>query len=186
MNELSEFPFEYVGGGYFRRKGVPKGEVADMLHGQQVVEAVQAFSAERIAKLKKEVEYLDYANTHHKREFLRLLDEVQRLNEEKRKLEWTPVFAPLSDEPFHFARSGEADSPITWPGCPGCRDPNFSCPVHITKCQPHPAEQAKRDRIARESAEKRVPEAEHPGWGWWLCEVCGTWHSSLAPVAPAD
>lgn len=38
---LSEvFPFEYQGGGYFRRKGVPKGEVADTLHGQQAIEYI--------------------------------------------------------------------------------------------------------------------------------------------------
>jgi hypothetical protein len=33
-----EFPYEYVGGGYFRRKGVPKGEPAETLHGAQAVE----------------------------------------------------------------------------------------------------------------------------------------------------
>ena len=35
LDEL--FPFEYSGGGYFRRKGVPKGDVADILHGMQAV-----------------------------------------------------------------------------------------------------------------------------------------------------
>ena len=32
------FPFEYQGGGYFRRKGIPQGKPAEMLHG---IEAVQ-------------------------------------------------------------------------------------------------------------------------------------------------
>ena len=31
------FPFEYVGGGYFRRKGVPKGTPAEILHGEQAI-----------------------------------------------------------------------------------------------------------------------------------------------------
>ena len=31
------FPFEYQGGGYFRRRGVPKGESADIIHGEQAV-----------------------------------------------------------------------------------------------------------------------------------------------------
>jgi len=36
------FPFEYMGGGYFRRKGVPKGQPAEMLHGMEVVEYLYA------------------------------------------------------------------------------------------------------------------------------------------------
>lgn len=36
------FPFEYVGGGHFRRAGVPKGEPAETLHGEQVAEFVRA------------------------------------------------------------------------------------------------------------------------------------------------
>ena len=31
------FPFEYQGGGYFRRRGVPNGEPAEMLHGEQAM-----------------------------------------------------------------------------------------------------------------------------------------------------
>lgn len=38
--ERKDFPFEYQGGGYFRRKGVPKGEKAEMLHGEQVVDYI--------------------------------------------------------------------------------------------------------------------------------------------------
>jgi hypothetical protein len=37
--ELGElFPFEYQGGGYFRKKGVPLKVSAPILHGHQVVE----------------------------------------------------------------------------------------------------------------------------------------------------
>lgn len=32
------FPYDYQGGGYFRMRGVPKGETAPILHGQQAVE----------------------------------------------------------------------------------------------------------------------------------------------------
>ncbi len=32
------FPFEYQGGGYFRKRGVPTGISADMLHGEQAVQ----------------------------------------------------------------------------------------------------------------------------------------------------
>lgn len=36
LDEL--FPFEYSGGGYFRRKGVPVNQTAEILHGHQAVE----------------------------------------------------------------------------------------------------------------------------------------------------
>ena len=35
---IDEFPFEYKGGGYWRHKGVPKGDKAEILHGEQVLE----------------------------------------------------------------------------------------------------------------------------------------------------
>jgi hypothetical protein len=35
---VDAFPFEYVGGGFFRAKGIPKGEEAPMLHGSEVLE----------------------------------------------------------------------------------------------------------------------------------------------------
>ncbi len=39
--ELKEiFPFEYVGGGYFRRKGVPKNVSAEIIHGQEAIKRV--------------------------------------------------------------------------------------------------------------------------------------------------
>jgi hypothetical protein len=31
------FPYEYVGGGYFRKKDVPIGKKADMLHGIEAI-----------------------------------------------------------------------------------------------------------------------------------------------------
>ena len=34
------FPFEYVGGGYFRRKGVPKNVSAEILLGNEAVKRV--------------------------------------------------------------------------------------------------------------------------------------------------
>ncbi len=34
------FPFEYVGGGYFRRKGVPKNVRAEIIHGDEAVRRV--------------------------------------------------------------------------------------------------------------------------------------------------
>jgi hypothetical protein len=34
----SSFRFEYVGGGYFRDKNVPKGIKAEILHGSQILD----------------------------------------------------------------------------------------------------------------------------------------------------
>jgi len=34
------FPFEYSGGGYFRQKGIPVGETAAILHGNEAAEFV--------------------------------------------------------------------------------------------------------------------------------------------------
>jgi hypothetical protein len=53
-----DFPFEYTGGGFFRQKGIPVGESADMRHGEEIVEeaikyAQAAFSTERDELLKK-------------------------------------------------------------------------------------------------------------------------------------
>lgn len=36
------FPFEYMGGGYYRKRGVPKGISAEMLHGDEVVKRLYA------------------------------------------------------------------------------------------------------------------------------------------------
>lgn len=32
------FPFEYKGGGYYRRKNIPKNVKADILHGNEAIE----------------------------------------------------------------------------------------------------------------------------------------------------
>ena len=32
------FPYEYVGGGYFRKRNVPIGQKAKVLHGEQAVQ----------------------------------------------------------------------------------------------------------------------------------------------------
>lgn len=37
--------FEYIGGGYFRKKGVPVGEKAETLHGWQAIEACEVAAA---------------------------------------------------------------------------------------------------------------------------------------------
>lgn len=31
------FPYEYITGGYFRKKGVPRGKKAETLHGEEAV-----------------------------------------------------------------------------------------------------------------------------------------------------
>jgi hypothetical protein len=42
-----DFRFGYVGGGHFRDKNVPKGDTADMVHGDQIIEE---FCKELISK----------------------------------------------------------------------------------------------------------------------------------------
>ena len=38
ISELHEiFKYEYVGGGYFRKRGVPKKTTAPILHGEQAI-----------------------------------------------------------------------------------------------------------------------------------------------------
>ena len=34
--------FKYVGGGYFRKRGVPRGEAAETIHGSQVMEMIES------------------------------------------------------------------------------------------------------------------------------------------------
>jgi len=41
---------------------------------------------------------------------------------------------------------------------------------------PHPEERNKNEMIQAESKLKGVPAEDHPGWSWWLCQPCGTWH----------
>jgi hypothetical protein len=39
---MTRFSFEYIGGGYFRKIGVPKGEKAEILHGQEATDRAVA------------------------------------------------------------------------------------------------------------------------------------------------
>lgn len=43
VREMLEYltSFEYTGGGYYRKKGVPRGESADMLHGSEIQQLLQ-------------------------------------------------------------------------------------------------------------------------------------------------
>lgn len=34
------FPFEYVGGRYFRRKGIPKNVPAEIIHGDEAIKLI--------------------------------------------------------------------------------------------------------------------------------------------------
>lgn len=36
---MDDFPFEYVGGGYWRKSGAPAGEPAEILHGGKALAA---------------------------------------------------------------------------------------------------------------------------------------------------
>jgi hypothetical protein len=48
------FPFEYVGGGYFRKKGVKKGTTAQTLHGKEAIEYMYSNVLDVIFKFKAE------------------------------------------------------------------------------------------------------------------------------------
>jgi hypothetical protein len=51
MKALKElFDYEYVGGGYFREKGVKKGDTAKILHGMQAVEHLHELMTKRVDK----------------------------------------------------------------------------------------------------------------------------------------
>lgn len=41
-------PYEYIGGGYFRDKRIPKGKKGDTMHGQQYVDFLLKTIAERL------------------------------------------------------------------------------------------------------------------------------------------
>jgi hypothetical protein len=57
LQEVSEealgFPFEYVGGGYWRKRGVPRGEKAETLHGDEAIEKARAELVEEIERLRE-------------------------------------------------------------------------------------------------------------------------------------
>lgn len=52
------FPFEYAGGGYFRQKGIPVGEKAEIIHGMKAIEFATAAAVARIAELEAKADEL--------------------------------------------------------------------------------------------------------------------------------
>lgn len=49
------FPYYYMGTGYFRRKGVPAGQPAPILHGHQALEFVARAYEARIEDLERQL-----------------------------------------------------------------------------------------------------------------------------------
>ncbi len=49
---LKEFQFDYIGGGYFRKKGFDKGQAAPILHGQAIIEEVIKFTLQQTKQTK--------------------------------------------------------------------------------------------------------------------------------------
>lgn len=43
LDKLESFPFGYVGGGYFRDKRIPKGDKAEVLHGDELLKQLKKF-----------------------------------------------------------------------------------------------------------------------------------------------
>lgn len=43
IEKLNDFPFVYIGGGYFRDKRVKKGNKAETLHGNEVLTKLKEF-----------------------------------------------------------------------------------------------------------------------------------------------
>ena len=46
---IEDFPYEYVGGGYFREKGVQKGVSADIIHGMEAIKFALEWAREEPA-----------------------------------------------------------------------------------------------------------------------------------------
>lgn len=57
-NTILNFPFEYKGGGYFREKGVPKGEPAKVLHGDHAIEAAIKHATENTFTIEEIADYI--------------------------------------------------------------------------------------------------------------------------------
>ena len=45
-----DFRFKYVGGGYFRDKTIPKGEKADVRHGEEIIDEFCQELIKRVAR----------------------------------------------------------------------------------------------------------------------------------------
>lgn len=43
---MIDFPYSYTGGGYYRLKGIPKGELAPMLHGMDAIKEAMRLQEE--------------------------------------------------------------------------------------------------------------------------------------------
>ena len=49
MKKLEDiFNYEYAGGGYFREKGIKKGDTAKILHGMQAIEHLHKLMKEEV------------------------------------------------------------------------------------------------------------------------------------------
>lgn len=57
---MSEPEYTYAGGGYFREKSVPKGEVGKMLHGNEVINHFTKVFAARDRELAKACELIQW------------------------------------------------------------------------------------------------------------------------------
>lgn len=53
------FPFEYMGGGYFRQKGIKKGDQAPTLHGKQVAQYLHEKIMIAFSEIKEQKETID-------------------------------------------------------------------------------------------------------------------------------
>jgi len=67
-----DFPFEYKGGGFFRQKGIPVGESAEMRHGEEIVEEALKYAQTERNQLKIRVIYLEKLYADAEEERLRL------------------------------------------------------------------------------------------------------------------
>lgn len=45
---MTDFPYEYVGGGWFRERGKPRGAKASMIHGDEAIEKAFEFVDEEL------------------------------------------------------------------------------------------------------------------------------------------
>lgn len=48
---FENFPYRYVGGGYYREKHVPPGETAHTLHGDEALKKMAEFAANNLCLL---------------------------------------------------------------------------------------------------------------------------------------
>jgi hypothetical protein len=63
--KIDIFPFVYVGGGYFRRKGVPKDTPAEILHGQEAIDYVRLKQAAQSTIIAAQISEYLLTGMHH-------------------------------------------------------------------------------------------------------------------------